>query len=91
MSKRKETVTRVVDGDTFRTASRKHSVRLANVDAPEKGKPGSAKATQALRNLIQGQQVQIDTVARDSYGRSVANVKADGKSVNRAMNQKLKK
>lgn len=91
MSKRKETVTRVVDGDTFRTASRKHSVRLANVDAPERGKPGSAKATQALKNLIQGQQVQIDTVARDSYGRTVANVKADGKSVNRAMNQKLKK
>lgn len=91
MSKRKEIVTRVVDGDTFRTASRKHSVRLANVDAPERGNPGSAKATQALRNLIQGQQVQIDTVARDSYGRTVANVKADGKSVNRAMNQKLKK
>ena len=91
MSKRKETVTRVVDGDTFRTASRKHSVRLANVDAPERGKPGSAKVTQALRNLIQGQKVQIDTVARDSYGRTVANVKADGKSVNRAMNQKLKK
>jgi len=91
MSKQKETVTRIIDGDTFRTASRKHPVRLANVDAPEKGKSGSAKATQALRNLIQGKQVQIYTVARDSYRRSVANVKVDGKSVNRAMNQKLKK
>jgi endonuclease YncB( thermonuclease family) len=91
MSKRKETVTKVTDGDTFRTASRKKSVRLANVDAPEKGKPGSVKATNALKNLIQGQQVQVDTVARDSYGRSVANVKVDGKSVNKAMNRKLKK
>ena len=27
---RKETVTRVIDGDTFETKSRKHSVRLAN-------------------------------------------------------------
>jgi len=92
MAKRKERVTKVIDGDTFRTKSRpKHSVRLANVDAPEKGKPGSAKATQALKNLIQGQQVQINTVARDSYGRSVANVKVNTKSVNKAMNQKLKK
>ena len=91
MAKRKEQVTRVIDGDTFKTSSRKHSVRLANVNAPEKGKPGSVKATQNLKNLIQGQQVQIDTVARDTYGRSVAKVKVDNKSVNKAMNQKLKK
>jgi endonuclease YncB( thermonuclease family) len=91
MVKRKETVTRVIDGDTFKTSSRKHSVRLANVNAPEKGKPGSAKATQDLRNLIQGKKVQIDTVARDTYGRSIANVKVANKAVNKAMNQKLKK
>ncbi len=91
MVKRKETVTRVIDGDTFKTSSRKHSVRLANVNAPEKGKPGSAKATQYLRNLIQGKKVQIDTVARDTYGRSIANVKVANKAVNKAMNQKLKK
>ena len=88
---RREIVKRVIDGDTFETGSRKHPVRLADVNAPEKGKPGSAKATQELRNLIQGQQVQIDTVARDPYGRAVAKVKVDGKSVNRAMNRKLKK
>lgn len=91
MAKRNEKVTRVIDGDTFKTNSRKHSVRLANVNAPEKGKPGSAKATQALKNLIQGQKVQINTVARDQYGRAVANVKVDGKSVNRAINRKSKK
>lgn len=62
---RKEKVTRVIDGDTFETASRKNSVRLANVDAPEKGQAGAAKATAALRNLIQGKEVVIDTVARD--------------------------
>ncbi len=88
---RKENVKRVIDGDTFETSSRKHPVRLANVNAPEKGKPGSTKATQALRNLIQGKKVQIDTVARDTYGRSVANVKVDSKSVNKAMSRKLKK
>ena len=88
---RKEKVTKVVDGDTFETASRKRSVRLANVDAPEKGRPGAAKATADLRKLIGGKTVSIDTVARDKYGRSVANVKAGGKSVNRAMRGKTKK
>ena len=91
MVKRKETVTRVIDGDTFKTSSRKRSVRLANVNAPEKGKSGSVKATQALKNLIQGQKVKVEPVARDQYGRTIANVKVDGKSVNKAMNQKLKK
>ncbi len=88
---RKEKVTKVIDGDTFETASRKNPVRLANVDAPEKGRPGAGKATEALRKLIQGEEVIIDTVARDPYGRSVANVKAGGKSVNKAMQGKLKK
>ncbi len=82
---RKERVTRVVDGDTFCTASRKRPVRLAGVDTPEKGERGAVAATGALRRLIGGQTVEIDTVARDSYGRSVANGKVDGRSVNRAM------
>jgi endonuclease YncB( thermonuclease family) len=72
---RKERVTRVIDGDTFATASRKNPVRLANVDTPEKGKPGYHAAKQDLQRLIGGEQVEIDTKARDAYGRSVANVK----------------
>ncbi len=91
MTKRKETVTKVIDGDTFRTSSRKNSVRLANVDAPEKGTKGGTQATKALRSLIGGQKVEIDTVARDPYGRAVAKVKVNSKSVNNAMNKKLKK
>ena len=79
---RKEKVTRVIDGDTFETDRRKNPVRLANVDAPEKGKPGGAGATKALKELIQGQEVSIDTVARDKYGRSVAKVNVGRQSVN---------
>ena len=85
-----EKATRVIDGDTFETASRKHPVRLANVDAPEKGTRGGSKATTELRNLIQGEQVVVNTVARDKYGRSVANVTVGNKSVNRTMKSKLK-
>ncbi len=88
---RKERVTRVIDGDTFETASRKRPVSLANVDAPEKGERGGAAATNALRNLIAGETVEGDTVARDKYGRSVANVKVGRKSVNNAMRGKVKK
>jgi len=82
---RKEVVTKVIDGDTFKTGSRIRPVRLANVDTPEKGCPGSAIAKKALERKILGKPVSIDTVARDIYNRAVANVKVAGKSVNKAM------
>lgn len=82
---RKEIVNRVIDGDTFKTKSRTRPVRLANVDTPEKGYPGSAVARKALEKKILGKPVFIDTVARDKYNRAVANVKVGGKSVNKAM------
>jgi len=87
---RKEKVTKVVDGDTFKTASRKHAVRLANVDTPEKGQRGAPAATNKLQSLIGGKEVTVQTVARDTYGRSVANVKIGGRSVNKAMKGKKK-
>lgn len=90
-TKRKETVTRVADGDTFLTKSRKHAVRLANVDAPEKGRKGGSKATKQLKGLIQGKKVEVHTVARDKYGRTVATVKIGRKSVNSVMSRSTKK
>jgi len=86
---RRESVTKVIDGDTFETSSRKNPVRLANVDAPEKGEPGSGKARQALKNLIEGEQVRVETVARDQYGRSVAKVYLGRESVNKMMEEKI--
>lgn len=82
---RKEKVVRVIDGDTFMTASRKNPVRLSDVDAPEKGERGHKKATDVLKKMISGKEVTIDTKARDRYGRSVANVKVGRESVNKAM------
>lgn len=82
---RKERVTRVIDGDTFETASRKRPVRLAGVDTPEKGQPGYRQAKDALARMIEGETVSIDPKARDSYGRTVANVKHGRRSVNKAM------
>ncbi|MCK4248709.1 MAG: thermonuclease family protein [Candidatus Omnitrophica bacterium] len=87
---RKEKVTRIIDGDTFKTSSRKNPVRLANVDTPEKKQKGYGQAKQALAGMIQDETVLIDTKARDKYGRAVAIVKLGNKSVNNAM-KKYKK
>ena len=87
---RKEKVTKIIDGDTFLTDKRKNPVRLADVDTPEKRQPGYQDAKKALQNLIAGQEVTIDTVARDKYRRSVANVKLGTKSVNKAMKKHQK-
>ncbi len=88
---KKEKVTKVIDGDTFMTGSRKNAVRLSNVDTPEKGQSGYNTAKTALTKLIQGKEVSIDTKAHDKYGRSVANVKIGTRSVNRAMKSYEKK
>jgi len=87
---RKEKVTNIIDGDTFETANRKKPVRLANVDTPEKGERGYVKAKEDLRKLIGDEEVRIDTVSRDKYGRAVANVYLGRESVNKKIQKKLK-
>lgn len=80
-------VRKVTDGDTFVTQDDKR-VRLANVRAPEKGQRGAPQARKDLRELISQKQVKVETVARDQYGRVVAQVKVGNKSVNKAMREK---
>ena len=41
--KKRETVTRVIDGDTIETSRRTIPVRLENVNAPEKGRSGEVE------------------------------------------------
>jgi len=53
--------------------------------APEIGTRGAARATAVLKKLTLGKPVVVDTQARNVYGRAVAKVKVDGKSVNRTM------
>lgn len=87
---RKEKVTKIIDGDTFITSRRKNLVRLANVNAPDRGEPGYGKAKEVLRNMIEGKEIRIVTVSRDKYRRAVANVYEGRESVNKKMNEKLK-
>lgn len=88
---RKERVTRVIDGDTFMTSSRKKPVRLANYDAPERGERGYQRSKQALTGMISGKTVSVDVKAHDVYGRAVAQVKVGGHSVSAAMRSRTSK
>ena len=56
-------------------------VRLYGIDAPESKQEGGATATAALK-VIQGRRVTIIEMARDRYGRLVALVEHEGRSVN---------
>lgn len=75
----------VLDGDTVLIAqSGKHpgKVRLAGIDAPEKAQPFGMKSRQALVDLILNREVLVATVATDKYGRLVAQLMLDGRSIN---------
>ena len=88
---RKERVTKIFDGDTFLTSVRKKPVRLNDVNTPDKREQGYQDAKKALEKLIGNKQVTVDTVARDKWGRPIANVKLGNQSVNRAMKKYQKK
>ena len=82
------TVTDVIDGDTIEVDPEwnwndesGNRVRLAGVDAPEVGKPGSAQATRRLTNLVYGRSVDLDNAVAFSYGRLVCDVFVNGRKV----------
>ncbi len=81
----KEKVIKVIDGDTFITTRRKKPVRLANVNTPEKRQKGYGAAKSKLQKLIQDKEVRVEVVARDKFGRAIANVYIGRESVNKKM------
>ncbi len=83
--KRKEKVTKIINGDTFMTDRRKNPVRLLDVDVPGRGRRGCRDAKEELKNLIADKDVIIETESRDPDGTSVANVLLGKRSINRAM------
>ena len=83
----------VIDGDTvlfkpdhYGARSRAFlKIRLADIDAPEKGQACGDAATRELMNLVLKQHVEINTVATDAYGRSVAHLQKGALQVNAEM------
>jgi len=80
---------RVYDGDTFSINAKgeKASIRLYGIDAPERGQDGNLSATRFLKQLVFGQPLEINVIATDAIGRSLAIVLRAGNkpSVNAAM------
>lgn len=80
------TVVAVKDGDTVKVekSGKVQTVRLACIDAPEKGQlPYGASSFSALSNYLPvGAIVGLRTIAVDKYGRQVSEVFKSGMSVN---------
>lgn len=67
----------VSDGDTITVldqAKQQHRVRLAGIDAPEKGQPFGQRSKDNLSALVYGKEVEARCHKRDRYGRKVCAV-----------------
>jgi endonuclease YncB( thermonuclease family) len=64
----------VTDGDTITVLDANkipHRIRLAGIDAPEKGQPFAERSKQSLRRMVMGRNARIEWDERDRYGRLV--------------------
>jgi len=78
-------VVHVADGDTITVldADRvQHVVRLAGIDAPEKGQPFGQVARRRLVERVIARDVVVEWHKRDRYGRLVGRVLLDGVDAN---------
>jgi micrococcal nuclease len=74
----------VMDGDTVLVLrdGNKIKVRMANIDAPELAQVHGKESRQALVERVLQKKVRIKSQAVDSYGRMIAELSVDGRSVN---------
>ena len=80
------TVVAVHDGDTITVRSTETvKIRLYGVDAPELKQPHGQASKQALSGLVYGKTIEVIPKNKDRYGRTVAQIKADGVDVNNKM------
>ncbi|EBC1670924.1 hypothetical protein F6B50_19695 [Salmonella enterica] len=78
-------VLRVIDGDTvvvLTQPERTVRVRLAGIDAPEKGQPFGQRARQFLALRVAGRVVEMAGDSRDHHDRILGTQWADGRDIN---------
>lgn len=78
----------ITDGDTLTVlveGQREMRVRLAEIDAPERGQPWGTRARQTLSELVYGQEVRVVEQDVDRWGRTVARVYVGETDVNARM------
>lgn len=75
------TLLRVVDGDTIQVAidvgfrfQTVQTLRLLNLDTPERGEPGFSASRAKLQTLLADQCIHVTTVKQDSFGRWLSSV-----------------
>ena len=74
----------VLDGDTvlIKRANDLVKIRLAEIDAPEKAQEYGMASKQSLSDLVLKKTLHVDSQAMDGYGRMVAHLAIDGRSIN---------
>lgn len=75
----------VIDGDTVDLLTESKQlvrVRLAGIDAPERGQPFGSAAKKILSDLVFSKEALMDGDKKDRYGRLVAKVVVDGQDAN---------
>lgn len=83
-------VVSVTDGDTLTVLvdNQQVRVRLAEIDAPERGQPWASRSRDVLRAIVDGESIQIVETDRDRWGRLVGRVYLEGRDVNAEMVQR---
>lgn len=77
----------VSDGDTITVLreSKPERIRLYGVDAPEQGQDFSAAAKKFTSDMVFGKIVDVAPMDKDRYGRTVAWVSVDERSLNKEL------
>lgn len=79
------TVVNVIDGDTLVVqdeAKKKHTVRLAEIDAPERGQAYWKESAVSLARLCLRKEGKVEWTERDAKKRLIGYVTCDGKDAN---------
>lgn len=81
-------VVAIADGDTLTArcgepgSYQQVKVRLAEIDAPERGQPFGDRSRQHLAQLCHQQQATIRSSGQDRYDRAIARVECQGQDAN---------
>lgn len=80
----------VIDGDTVDVlvdGRDKYRIRVAGIDAPEKGQAFGQAAKRHMSDLIRGRDAQVEFTKRDRYARIVGVVRLEGRDAGLALIQ----
>jgi endonuclease YncB( thermonuclease family) len=77
----------ITDGDTITllVGRTRHTIRLAQIDAPESGQPWGSRSRQALADKVFNANVRVVVIDVDSNGREVGTVWLGDRDINREL------